>query len=345
MLTERVRSLDSLVKDSVATINECQKKLLDAVKDRGVFEVERDKALKEAEATKEKLESRTTALAELRTQKTALEARVAEADALLAGSSNPDVAQLGAARAEAQAAEQKAAALERKVTNADTDLAHARRAYQDASNAAADLSSENRDLSARVKELDHLASDNLRQIHAIQQQSEAELYRRQWDEAITMLKERERDLDWAREELRVLKNSRRETRQQSVPRSPRLSVISPRTVAGRGGSAGAGGGGGGSSSAGAGTPVPGAGVGGSMSLGGNSSFAAATRASVSRGNSPVSANFDPSVFSGHPVPSFVGSVGGSGSGTSSAAGGGPPVPGMTYFSQSQGGGRWGHLRD
>ena len=326
VLTERVDSLDRLSKSSAKTIRKCQERLLEATQDRGVFQAERDKATAALATTQEKLTSRTEALAEMRTQKTELETRLAETNALLAGSVQPDVAQIGTLRTELGTAKDKIASLQRKVANADQDLDHARHAYQDASNAAADLSTENRDLSARVKELERRAADNLRQIHESHLRSEAGAYRAQWSEAVTMLKERQSELEWTREELRVLKNGRRETRQQSVPRSPRLGVISPRTVAGRGGSAN-GGGGAGSSSTGAGTPIA-----------GGAGYAAAARQSVSRGNSPVSANFDPSVYSS-PL-SGAGAGDGSGNG---ASGGGPPVPGMTYFTPGQGGGRWGHL--
>ncbi|KIH88019.1 hypothetical protein SPBR_06331 [Sporothrix brasiliensis 5110] len=332
-LTERVRTLDRLVKSNTSTIINCQKKLIESVKDRGIFEAERDKAIKEADAVKEKLEARTVSLAELRTETTALENHLSEANALLAGSSQVDVAELGAARVALKEAQDRVTILERKSSNADNDLSHARRAYQDASNAAADLSAENRNLNARIKELEHRASDNLVKIHEAQNRNESEAARQQWAEAVTMLGERERELEWAREELRVLKNSRRETRQQSVPRSPRLSVMSPRTV-GRGSSVGVGANGGGSSSASA-TPIPN--IAGAPAVG--AGFVISARTSVSRGNSPVSANFDPSVYSG------MLSGGNGGNGGNGGTGGGPPLPGMTYLNSNQGGGRWGHLRD
>ncbi|CAK7229038.1 hypothetical protein SBRCBS47491_007113 [Sporothrix bragantina] len=327
-LTERVHTLDRLVKGQAATINDCHVKLQTAVKDRAVFERERDAAIKDATSTKEKLETRTTALAELRTEKKDLEASLAAANAMAAGSSQLDVAELGAARVALQEAQDKMAALERKVANNSEELEFARRAYQDASNAAAEMSSENRDLTARVKELDRLAADNLLKIHQTQNRNELDAYRQQWTEAITMLGERERELEIARDELRTLKNGRRETRQSSVPRSPRLSVISPRTISGRGGSVGLGpnggnggsGGGGASSSASGSTPIP-------PSVG--AGFAVAARASVSRGNSPVSATFDATIHN----------HGGNG------GGGVAPLPGMTYLNASQGGGRFGHLRD
>ncbi|CAK7209251.1 hypothetical protein SEUCBS140593_000434 [Sporothrix eucalyptigena] len=328
-LTERVHTLDRLLKGNTATINNCQVKLVEAVKERGVFEIERDAAVKEAAATKEKLESRKTTLVELRAEKKDLESRLAEANALAASSSQPDVAELGAARVALQEAQDKLASLERRATSSNQDLEFAQRAYQDASNAAAELSSENRDLHATVKELKHRADDNLRKIHETQNRQELEFYRLQYTEAATMLAERERELEYAREELRILKNGRRETRQQSVPRSPRLSVISPRTISGRGSSVGLGanGGSGGaaSSSASASTPIPGMG-----GVPAGAGFAVAARQSVSRGNSPVSATFDAGVHN---------SFGAGGNG------GGPPLPGMTYLNASQGGGRFGHLRD
>ncbi|CAK7268336.1 hypothetical protein SEPCBS57363_003042 [Sporothrix epigloea] len=322
-LTERVHTLNRLVKGQTATINDCQVKLLAAVKERGVFERERDAAVKEAALTKEKFESRTTALAELRTAKKDADASLAAANALAAGSSQPDVAELGAARVALHQAQEKMATLERKVTGSSEELEFARRAYQDASNAAAEMSAENRDLAARVKELDRLAADNLRKIHETQNRNELEAYRQQWTEAMTVLSERERELEIARDELRTLKNGRRETRQCSVPRSPRLSVMGARNISGRGGN------GGGASSSGRGsTPIL-------ASVGADFAAAAraSARASASRGNSPVATNLDAS------GQSHTGNNSGSGSR------GGSLLPGPTYVNAGQSSSRLGHLRD
>lgn len=327
-LTERVHTLNRLVKGQTATINDCQVKLLAAVKERGVFERERDAAVKEAALAKEKLESRTTALAELRTAKKDADASLAAANALAAGSSQPDVAELGAARVALHEAQEKMATLERKVTSSSEELEFARRAYQDASNAAAEMSAENRDLAARVKELDRLAADNLRKIHETQNRNELEAYRQQWTEAMTMLGERERELEIARDELRTLKNGRRETRQCSVPRSPRLSVMGSRNISGRGGN------GGGASSNGRGsTPIP-ASVGADFAV----TARASARASASRGNSPVATNLDAS------GQSLTRNNSGSGSGGGSGSRGGSLLPGPSYVNAGQGS-RLGHLRD
>lgn len=331
LLLERVRMLDSLAKDTTATMVTCERKLLEAVKDRGVFEAERDKAAKEAETAKERLAHRESMLASLKADKTALEAKLAEAQGLLSGSAVPEVARLAAAQAETEAAERRAAALERKVANAETDLAHARRAYQDASNAAADLSSENRDLSTRTKELDRLASANLRSIHETHQQNETEAYRAQCAAMQLVLRDRERELEWAREELRVLKNGRRETRAQSVPRSPRLGVMSPRTVVGRGHSGHSGHGAHSSHSSSIASTY--------ANNGGNGGNSNAHSSSASRGNSPTTTHFDGAAGLG-PAPGSAGSNGGNGGGN-----GGASVAGMTYINPQQGGGRWGHLRD
>lgn len=115
-------------------------------------------------------------------------------------------------------------------------------------------------------------------------QNEAAAVGRQLDELQATLENRERELDRAKEELRLLKSGRRETRQGSVPRSPRTTgLMSPR---------------------------PGRAVGG----GGTGAGGAG-----SRGTSPAPA------------------VSSSDSST--------PVPGMTFFSPTANGGRWGHLRD
>lgn len=117
----------------------------------------------------------------------------------------------------------------------ERELGFTRDAYQTASHAASDLGNENRELVARNKDLEHRASDNLRQIHEANNRVQVEEYLRVQDELEVQLREREMEIERLREELKALK-MRRETRQSSVPRSPRMGVMSPR--AGRGASRG-----------------------------------------------------------------------------------------------------------
>ncbi|CAI4213761.1 unnamed protein product [Parascedosporium putredinis] len=118
------------------------------------------------------------------------------------------------------------------------ELDYTREAYQNASQSASDLGNENRDLTSRIADLEHKASENLRQIHQINLENQAARLARLNDEQAATLREREWELDRLRDEVRILKAARRETRQASVPRSPHMGVMSPR-AAGRAVTAGA----------------------------------------------------------------------------------------------------------
>ncbi|TPX17658.1 uncharacterized protein E0L32_012037 [Thyridium curvatum] len=292
-LRGKIRSLDSQVKSHEKTARKIQPKYMQALRDRGTFELERDAAVKKAEAAEAKIEAGRATAAKLREDVAALTAKLADANKALASSDNPDLARLAAADEQLRQAVQRAEALERKAASAQTDLDYARSAYQNASNSAADLAAENRELQARARDLEQRASRNLLEVHRVNHAAEVDGLRRLWLEHQAIARERERDLERAREELKLLKNGRRETRATSVPRSPRLGMMSPRTVAG--GRA-------------AGLPS-------------------------SRGTSPVP---------------YDGPGGGGAAAAASGGGGAPPPgmpPGMAYFNQPAGNGRWGHLRD
>lgn len=131
-------------------------------------------------------------------------------------------------------AQLKILALEKRLENAQRDADYARTMYQDASSAASSVGAENRELKERAKDLQQTASDNLVKIHQIQADSNTKEYLRRIHELKLQVRDREVELDRARDELRQLKNGR-QTRQVSVPRSPRMGMMSPRR--GIGGSA------------------------------------------------------------------------------------------------------------
>lgn len=264
-----------------------EKDHLSAVEDRGRFCRERDAALLEVKKLSERLSATQEAksklakeLAELKATHASNEPRDGPAPAASAGaapapatnpataeppeapvagtlpepdSSKPEDERLKQAEVEIQK-------LTKKVESAERELDYTREAYQNASQSASDLGNENRDLTGRIADLEHKASENLRQIHQINLENQAARLARLNDEQAATLREREWELDRLRDEVRILKAARRETRQASVPRSPHMGVMSPR-AAGR------------AMTAGAATP----GVGGPPSRG--SSPAAATDAS------------------------------------------------------------------
>ncbi|KAL2021223.1 hypothetical protein VTK56DRAFT_7410 [Thermocarpiscus australiensis] len=262
-LQEHMTSLESQLRSYERTVQSIQPKYMVALRDRGTFEKECKAALEKASAATEKLEAHKAEVETMKEKNKVLESKLAEATAALANSTIPEVARLAQAEKEREEALATVEKLEKKVRIVQNDLDYSRKAYQDASNAHGELIQENRELKARIADLEKRASENLLKIHQVHAQNEAAAATRQIDELRATLENRERELERAKEEIRLLRNGRRETRQASVPRSPRpgAGVMSPRP--GRGGVGGAGSRGTspapvlGSDGLGGGTPVPG----------------------------------------------------------------------------------------
>lgn len=135
-----------------------------------------------------------------------------------------------------QEAQQKVTILEKRLENAHKDEAYVRNLYQDASTVAGAMKSENNQLKAQNESLLKKSDEGFVQVHRMQEDSNTREYVRQIAELKADMKEKDAELDRARDELRLLKNGRRETRQASVPRSPRMGMMSPRTGRAYGGS-------------------------------------------------------------------------------------------------------------
>ncbi|KAK4241274.1 hypothetical protein C8A03DRAFT_41329 [Achaetomium macrosporum] len=227
-LREHVTSLESQLQSHVRTVESLQPKFKDAIRDRANFEKECKAAVEKANTATERFEAQKAEVEVLKEKNKLLESKLAETNAMLEKSSVPELAKLAQAetqRAEAVATVEK---LEKKVRMAENEAEYSRKAYQDASNAHSELDRENQALRGKITDLERRASENLLKIHQIQAQNEMTEVNRQLDELRAMLEDRERELERAKEELKIIKNGRRETRQGSVPRSPRLSVMSPR---------------------------------------------------------------------------------------------------------------------
>lgn len=202
--------------------------------------MEQIKALEMAAKMAQQLETSKAENLRVKEENILLETKLAEATtAALRGSSDAEISSLASSSArELQEAKAKVETLEKKLATIQKDMDYSREAYQRASTSASELGLENSELKERIKELERMAADNLARIQQINAQNESQEYQRQWEENRAILRDRERELDRVREELRQLKSGRRETRHPSVPRSPRTGVMSPRVV-GRGAGGGA----------------------------------------------------------------------------------------------------------
>ncbi|KAK3325361.1 hypothetical protein B0H66DRAFT_615857 [Apodospora peruviana] len=220
-----IKTLEASIKSHERSTRTIQTKYMEALRDRGTFEVKCNEALKEATAAN-KIKLETSALKE---EKKALEVKLAVATEALTTSTNPEVAELARAKIAAAEAEAKVQSLEKKLASAENDLDYSRDAYQRASNQASELGDANKELTKEVDGLKRKASENFAKIHQINKSHELDLAYQQNDELQARLKEANNDLDRLREENRRLTTGRRETRQASVPRSPRPGVgMSPR---------------------------------------------------------------------------------------------------------------------
>ncbi|AEO56413.1 hypothetical protein MYCTH_2301313 [Thermothelomyces thermophilus ATCC 42464] len=231
---EHCLGLESQLRSYERTVQSLQPKYMEALRDRSAFEKQCQKAIEREKAATARLEAQTAEIEALREKNKLLESKLAEANNALATSAVPEIARLAQAekdRAEALAAVER---LEKKVRMIQSEAEYSRKAYQDASNAHTELNREYRELESEIDEYKRRASENLRKIHQMHAQGEMAEIARQVDELQALLENRERELERAKEELKVLKNGRRETRQASVPRSPRLGVMSPRPARGMG---------------------------------------------------------------------------------------------------------------
>lgn len=127
-----------------------------------------------------------------------------------------------------QESQEKIQMLEKRLENAHKDADYARSLYQDATTTSSALRGENSDLKEQVTDFQKKTADTLGRVQQIQADNTTKQYLGQMRDLKTQLREREIELDCAKDELRQLKNGRRETRQVSVPRSPRMGMMSPR---------------------------------------------------------------------------------------------------------------------
>ncbi|RYP34866.1 hypothetical protein DL766_002764 [Monosporascus sp. MC13-8B] len=222
-----------------ASINTIQTKFMEALKDRGIFEADCAEATEKANTLTSVLESVRKENATLKETNTELRKKLSEATESLLNSSIPEVSKLAQLEKDLEEARAKAQHLEKRVTLAQGDLEYTKNAYQQASHSATQLRAENRELEARLEALARRADDNVARVNELQSRQEAAELARLLAEQRGITRDREARLGQLHEELRLARAGRRETRQSSVPRSPRMtaalgggsssaSVLSPR---------------------------------------------------------------------------------------------------------------------
>ncbi|PHH89785.1 hypothetical protein CDD83_5274 [Cordyceps sp. RAO-2017] len=227
-----ISGLEKRVKEYERTLDKIYQSHRKALEDRTLFESQKqasDAALSAAtESAKRDNEKAQRRIAEL-------EAAVARLTANPDGSE--DETPLAKTDRLLKEAQERTQILEKRLENAHNDGEYVRNLYQDATSSASALRAEVTELKEQNEELRKKTSDGPAKVQKIQAENSAREFVRSIRGLKAQVKERELELDRVREELRQLRNGRRETRQVSVPRSPRMGMMSPRTGRGFGSSA------------------------------------------------------------------------------------------------------------
>ncbi|KAI0514387.1 hypothetical protein F5B22DRAFT_611397 [Xylaria bambusicola] len=223
-----------------SSINNIQTRYMEALKERGIFEADCRAAQEQAAIQSRSLESCRTEISALKTTKTELEKKLAEANTALLDSSNPDLVKLAKLENSFNTANAQVEDLKKRLVVVQSDADYNKNLFQQASHRAAELAAENRAHDKKIEELERKADKNILAVNQTQSRNEGRTLSMQVAEYRTIIREREAELNRVREELKSIRSGRRETRQSSVPRSPRMSalgVMSPRNGGTRGPSA------------------------------------------------------------------------------------------------------------
>ncbi|TGJ86540.1 hypothetical protein E0Z10_g2215 [Xylaria hypoxylon] len=214
-----------------SSINNIQTKYMDALKERGIFEADCKIAQEQASVLGGSLESCRAEIAKLKATRTELEKKLAEANDALLHSSIPDLVRMAEMERNLTIANARVEDLNKKVVVMQSDTDYRQNLYNQASQRAAEMSSENRGYEKKIQELQRKADDNIIEVNKVQSRNEVRILSQQVKEQKNLVREREAELSRVKEDLKSLKSGRRETRQSSVPRSPRLhslGIMSPR---------------------------------------------------------------------------------------------------------------------
>jgi chromosome segregation ATPase len=202
---------------------------MEAMEERGKFAAECKTAKEEASMLRERLKSCWAEIETLKATRTELKKKLAEANDALLHSSNPEIIKMTELERNLNEANVQIQRFETQKVVMQSDLDYSKNSYDKASQRATELAIENRAYAKRVEELKRKADDNVVEVNRKQARNEVRILSQQIKEEKNLVREREAELGRVREELRALKSGRRETRQSSVPRSPRhMGVMSPR---------------------------------------------------------------------------------------------------------------------
>lgn len=211
-----INRLDKELKDYKRTVNKVERSNRTALQDRSMFEKEKQKAESNAKAAAETAER----------ERKKLQKHIEELESKIAHlTASPEASKLEDMLREEQG---QVELLTKRLSNAQTTNEFYQHRYQEVDGQATELATENKELKSRHEDLRTKASDNFRKIQEINASQQWEAMKDQIKQLTAQVNEREHLLNLAHEELRTLRNGRPQTRGTSVPRSPRVPMMSPR---------------------------------------------------------------------------------------------------------------------
>ncbi|KAM5358242.1 hypothetical protein ACJZ2D_015460 [Fusarium nematophilum] len=212
-----ITRLEKENKDYLRTTNKVSESFRRALQDRTTFEKDKQKAeaaaTSAAEAARKEIEKLQTQIGELEsTNKRLTEAsEVSQMENMLKDSQSQIVL------------------LQKRLENAQRDIGFMQERYQDVDAQASKLAADNKQLMKEYDETRLKASENLLRIHEIQRDETKQELLSENQQLKTQLDHLLQQLGAANDEVQRLRNGRPQTRQASVPRSPRIPMMSPRT--------------------------------------------------------------------------------------------------------------------
>lgn len=220
----QINNLQRQIKDRDESQEMTYRRFREAIADRTQFEADAQKAVSalneangEAKLNEDKSQKK---IAELET----VVARLTQDSAVAANEKS------------LQEAHRRIQMLEKRLETSHTTEAYTRDLYQAMSSSVHATNSECERLRERNTELEKVTSENMVKAQQEQFKISSGAYLAKIAELETSLREAQLELDRTREENRSYRNGRRETRQVSVPCSPRVgSLMSPRPRAAFGG--------------------------------------------------------------------------------------------------------------
>ena len=214
-----IELLEKQNRDLERSYNIFYQKFRNAVSDRTQFEKQAKKAEAAADA---KVQAALKANEKLEKKLTMLEAQVTR----LTQDSTDGT--LGATEKLLQEREQEVQTLKKRLETAKDNESYIQERYKEGTAAVTSINAENSHLKAENEKLQEAASENRLRIHEIQNDNTNKELIKENKFQRSQIQDLETELDRVREELRQARNGRRETRQASVPRSPRMGFMSPR---------------------------------------------------------------------------------------------------------------------